>query len=117
MALTDTCNWIPCHTEGGDLWSVNYHHKGAPKVWFVIAKEDLKRAYALIRQAAIGKHCLRLKHVVCVTCHFLCTCHFYNIHIHRSLMYNTIVAAGGLADEVTCGRFCAISALSVLDGS
>ena len=45
---------FPMHTEEGDFFSVNYLHAGAPKVWYVIAKEDNTAAVNLLRSACKG---------------------------------------------------------------
>ena len=45
---------FPIHTEGGDLFSVNYNHAGAPKLWYCILRRHFLRARKLIRQACKG---------------------------------------------------------------
>ena len=46
---------FPMHTEDGDLWSVNYLHSGAPKVWYVVARQSYMKVRNLIREACAGK--------------------------------------------------------------
>lgn len=45
---------FPIHTEGGDLWSVNYLHSGAPKIWFCVAQKQYGKVKRLLRRACVG---------------------------------------------------------------
>ena len=45
---------FPIHTEDGDLFSVNYLHAGAPKIWYGMwQKDNLKVSYSYGRQRLI----------------------------------------------------------------
>ena len=44
----------PIHTEDGDLFSVNYLHAGAAKIWYFVAATDLLKTMACISEACRG---------------------------------------------------------------
>lgn len=45
----------PLHIEDGDLWSVNYHWRGAPKLWVLFEYTDLQKYVDAVQKDLDGK--------------------------------------------------------------
>lgn len=50
------------HIEDGDLASLNYHHGGHPKIWYVIPRSEGKKLEKLVRKYTLGKCDLFIRH-------------------------------------------------------
>lgn len=42
------------HTEEGDMWSVNYLHAGAPKIWYFVRQSNVDKLYEVLTLGAEG---------------------------------------------------------------
>lgn len=45
------------HLEDGNLGSVNYHHFGAPKLWYFIPKEENKKLERFVKKITKNINC------------------------------------------------------------
>lgn len=54
---------FPFHLEDGDLASLNYHHSGKPKLWYVVPGDEGKKLERLVAECTSDEKCeLPIRH-------------------------------------------------------